>query len=145
MKSLKQLQAEEAKRAKEIKLLEKKLENLRKPHNTYPFRCRKCGLAFKHSEVGYKDWEVVEVVEKNMPMGDYDIREDFVEKSLACCPKCGHNFGVKVCYPKLIRSTKTYSRWDDDRPDLVEPYSKCINPKIRKVMPEMVRFMKANR
>lgn len=56
MKSLKQLQAAESKRNREIKLLEKKLENLRKrkPHNSYPFRCRKCTLAFKHSEVGYK-------------------------------------------------------------------------------------------
>ena len=145
MKSLKQLQAAEAKRAKEIRLLEKKLENLRKrkPHNRYPFRCRKCGLAFKHSEVGYKDWEVVVVHQDCMPMGEYDIREDFERQSLACCPKCGHNFGIQVCYPNWIRSTKTYGRWED-RPDFVEPYEKCLDKKIRKVTPEMVKYMKEN-
>lgn len=145
MKSLKQLQAEEAKRAKEIELLEKKLENLRKrkPHNSYPFRCRKCRLAFKHSEVGYKDWEVVVVKQRCLPMGDYDIKQVVEEQSLACCPKCGHNFGVKVDYSYPIRSTKTYSRWED-KPDFVEPYEKCLDKKIRKVTPEMVKYMKGH-
>ena len=143
MKPLKQVEAAEAKRKKEIKLLEKKLENLRRTHNTYPFRCRKCGLAFKHSEVGYKNWEVVVVKQQCQPMGEYDIRQDVEEQSLACCPKCGHNFGVKVDYSYPIRSTKTYSRWED-KPDFVVPYTKCINKKIRKVTPEMVRYMKGH-
>ena len=57
---------------KKFEAAKKKAEKIQRewPHM---FRCKKCGIAFKISELGYKDWEVRRTKQECQPMGEYDI------------------------------------------------------------------------
>lgn len=43
------------------------------------FRYKKCGIAFKVSELGYKDWEVRRTEQECQPMGEYETWDKFEE------------------------------------------------------------------
>lgn len=105
------------------------------------FRCKKCGIAFKVSELGYKDWEVRRTEQECQPMGEYDMWQEVERQHLACCPKCGHDFNVEVWHSDYIGSTPRYSRWED-KPELKECYKKSLGGKIMKVDSDMVKYIK---
>ena len=142
-KKIKEIEAEEAgikkaeaKLKKQKAALDKKSLKLRE----WRFRCKKCGLAFTSSEIGYKDWEVRRTKMKCQPMGDYDMWQVVETQHLACCPKCGHDFDVKVCHSDFINSTPYYSRWEE-KPELKDEYKRLVNKKIHKVDEAMVKYM----
>lgn len=128
-------------------MLKKNLHVLKKHeekiHNEWPskFRCKKCGLAFKPNELGYKDWEVRKTKQECQPMGEYDIWQVVYHEHLACCPKCGHDFNVKVDSSEYISSTPRYSRWED-KPELTECYKKCLSKRIKKLDSNMIKYIK---
>lgn len=142
MKPLKQVEAAEAKRKKEIKLLEKKLETLRRTPNTNPFRCRKCGIAYKHNEIGFKKYRRRVTKMEYVGVGDYDVHQVEFYEYLGCCPKCGYNFGVKVDYDEHICSTACYDRHQDDKPGFQPEFCKCVSSEIKKVDEHQIRYMK---
>lgn len=145
MKKLKDIEAEQNKISSEISELEKQLkklnEKLGKLANGWKFKCKKCGLAFRPNEIGYRDWEVRRTKMDCQPMGEYDIWQVVEKQHIACCPKCGKDFGVKAYYSDCISSTPRYSRWDD-KPEMAECYKKLVDKKIHKVDKTMVKYMK---
>ena len=68
-------------------------------------------------------------------------RQVVERQHLACCPKCGHDFNVKVWHSDYVDSTPRYSRWED-KPELKEFSKKSLNRKIMKVDPDMVKYIK---
>ena len=125
---------------KKFEAAKKKIEEImRKWPRT--FHCKKCRLAFKINELGYRDWEVRRTEQESKPMGEYDIWQVVERQHLACCPKCGHDFNVKVWHSDYVDSTPRYSRWED-KPELKECYKKSLNRKIMKVDPDMVKYIK---
>lgn len=142
-KTIKEIAAEEAKLKKEEEKLKKAKAALDKKFSSlgaWKYRCKKCGLAFKPGELGYKDWEVRRTKQECQPMGEYDLWQVVERQHLACCPKCGHDFGVKVSYSDFISSTPRYSRWEE-KPELEEDYKKPVSKKIYKVDKDMVKYM----
>ena len=125
---------------KKLKAAEKKLEKL---IMDYPrsFRCKKCKLAFEVSELGYREYEVRRTEQECQPMGEFDVWQVVERQKLACCPKCGKDFNVKVDYSEYIDSTPRYSRWEKQS-ELKKPYKKRLNSKIRKVDAGMVKYIK---
>ena len=147
MKKLTEITSAKRKAESEIKKLEKHLEAARKKRNAisrqFPFVCRKCGIAYSIGEVGYKVYRTRCDHMDCQPMGDYDVRQDVYRQELACCPKCGHNFGKKVSPDEWIEETKTYGRWDDrPRADFKPCGTVCIDTKIRKVKKCHIAFLK---
>lgn len=144
MKKVGILLGERGKIEKSIALLEKKLEAEKKKAVTirtrYPFVCKHCGLAFRHSEVGYKVYESRKEHQTCLPMGEYDIYQYVVREELACCPKCGHNFKARVWYDRVIKQTRTYGRWDE-KPDFQRCYTKCISKRIMKMDEDRKKFL----
>lgn len=142
-KTIKEIAAEEAKLKKEEEKLKKAkaaLDKKLKSLGAWKYRCKKCGLAFKPGELGYKDWEVRRTKMKCQPMGDYDIWQVVETQHLACCPKCGHDFGVRVYHSDFINSTPYYSRWEE-KPELKDDYKRLVDKKIYKVDKAMVKYM----
>ena len=146
-KSLDEIDKAEKAAKAELEAAQKKFEAAKKKAEKilreWPrmFRCKKCGVAFKISELGYKDWEVRKTERKCQPMGEYDIWQVVERQHLACCPKCGHDFNVKVWYSDYVSSTPRYSRWED-KPELKECYKKSLGRKIMKVDSGMVKYIK---
>ena len=58
----------------------------------------------------------------------------FCEQSSIVCR------GIQVWYSDFLSSTPHYSRWED-KPDFQRNYKKPVGKKIRKVTPEMVKYM----
>ena len=146
-KSLDEINKAEKAAKAELEAAKKKFEAAKKKAektlHEWPsmFRCKKCGIAFKISELGYKDWKVRRTEQEFQPMGEYDIWQVVERQHLACCPKCGHNFNVKVWHSDYVGSTPRYSRWED-KPELKECYKKRLGGKIMKVDSDMVKYIK---
>lgn len=129
--------------AKKLLLAKKKLEKISDewPKN---FRCKKCGLAFKVKELGYKTYEILRHDMNSQYGGDYDIRQVKERKYSACCPICGKDFNVEAAPRDFLGSTATYSRWEN-KPDFQEPYTKCTSRKIDKVDSYMVKHINSRK
>ena len=144
MKDLKKLKSEIAQVERQRKAAKEALSKLDKKSAALSaqsrFSCKKCGLAFRDRELGYRDWEVLRTKQHCLPMGDYDIWQVAETQHIACCPKCGKDFGIQVWYSDSLSSTPHYSRWED-KPDFQKEYKKPVDKKIRKVTPEMVKYM----
>lgn len=147
MKKLIKITSAKRKAESEIKKLEKQIEVARERHNSisrqYPFVCRKCGIAYSIGEIGYKVYHTRREHMECQPMGDYDISQAVYRQELACCPKCGHNFGRNVWPDEWLEGTKTYGRWDDrPRADFKPCGTICIDKKIRKITKAQIAFLK---
>jgi hypothetical protein len=144
MKDLKKLKLEIAQVERQLKAAKEALSKLystRKAlHAQSRFSCKKCGLAFRDKELGYRDWEVLRTKLRYLPMGDYDTWQVEETQHIACCPKCGKDFGIPVWYSDYSSSTPHYSRWED-KPDFQKEYKKPVDKKIRKVTPKMVKYL----
>ena len=149
-KKLKEIVVTEKAAHKEVEAAKKKLALAeKKEHKLWAewpksFRCKKCGLAFKVNELGYKEYEVLRTVMKCQYGGEYDIKQVKERKYSACCPVCGKDFKVEAASTVYLGSTKTYSRWED-KPDFQQPYSKCMSKKIEKVDAYMVKHINSRR
>ena len=77
MKDLKKLKSEIAQVERHRKAAKEALSKLDKKSAALSaqsrFSCKKCGLAFRDRELGYRDWEVLRTKQHCLPMGDYDI------------------------------------------------------------------------
>lgn len=125
---------------KKVEAAKKKVEKIMRKWPCI-FHCKKCGLAFEVGELGYREYEVRMTKQECQPMGEYDIWQVVERQRLACCPKCGKDFDVKVGYSEYVDSTPHYSRWKD-KPELKECYKKSLGRKIMKVDPSMVKYIK---
>ena len=147
MKKLKDIKSAEDKADREIDKLEKRLKIARSKRDKiggrYPFRCKKCGLAYSLEEVGYRVFHTRKEEMHCMPMGEYDVRQYVVRQEIACCPKCGHNFKVNVWYDEILHSTRTYGRWDD-KPDFKPCGVEFADKKIKKIDKDRVEYFKRN-
>ena len=149
-KKLKEIAATEKAAHKEVEVAKKKLALAEKKEAKlwaeWPksFRCKKCGLAFKVNELGYKEYEVLRTDMECQYGGEYDIKQIKEREYSACCPVCGKDFKVEAAPTEYLDSTKTYSRWED-KPDFQQPYSKCISKKIEKVDAYMVKHINSRR
>lgn len=149
-KSLKDIAVAEAAADKAVAAATKKLllakKKLEKILNEWPeyFRCKKCGLAFKVKELGYKTYEILRNDMRCQYGGDYDIRQIKERKYSVCCPICGKDFKVEAAPPDFLGSTNTYSRWEN-KPDFQAPYTKCTSRKIKKVDSYMVKYINSRK
>lgn len=133
-----QMEREKADSQKRINRIAK---NLEKTRGGYPFRCKKCGLAFRVSEIGYKLYETIRNRQECQPMGDYDIWQEVSSEKLGCCPKCGFNFKVPVAKSEIVHVTERYGRWDGRRPDFKPVGSKCLSA-IRKLDKYCLQYLR---
>ena len=149
-KRLKEIEVEEKNAHKAVDAAKKKLEVAQKKETKlwaeWPksFRCKKCGLAFKVNELGYKKYEVLHTDMDCQYGGEYDIKQVKEHRYSACCPVCGKDFKVEAAHPEHIGSTRTYSRWED-KPDFSAPYEKCISKSIKKVDSYMVKHINSRK
>ena len=132
-----QMEKEKAESKKRIARIAK---NLGKTRRGYPFRCRKCGLAFRTSEIVYKVHETIRNRHDFQPMGDYDVWQETVHERLGCCPKCGKNFLIPVAEPEIIDITDRYGRYDNRTPNFKPVGSKCISA-IKKLDRSQIKYV----
>lgn len=111
------VQREKASLEKRIKELDGRLAKTRKG---YDFVCKKCGIALKKSECGYRMWKYGRTEQDCQPMGDYDIWQTVSQEARYCCPKCGHDFGESYGLYDTLAQTRRYGRWEDGRPNLFQ-------------------------
>ena len=117
MKSAAEVKESEDKIFKEIEKLDKKKAQLEKKLEkircTLPFRCKKCKTAYALKDVHVMDYEVRETHQDCQYGGEYDLWQEVLRKHIACCPKCGKSFNVRVAHDDFISETPKYSRWED--------------------------------
>ena len=68
-------------------------------------------------------------------------RQVVERQHLACCPKCGYAFNVKVWHLDYVDSIPHYSRLEN-KPELKECYKKSLNRKIMKIDSNMAKYIK---
>lgn len=149
-KRLTELTKEKAMLAKKLAVANRVVKSIKHKQDelesTWKFHCKKCGLAFKTNEIGYKDWKVRRTKQEFQPIGEYDVRQlvewQVVEtQHLACCPKCGKDFGEKVYYSDCNDCTPRYLRWEK-KPTFAKCYKRCISKKIHKISKQNLEYMK---
>lgn len=145
MKKTSEVKAEEAKIEKEIAKLEKQKsaleKKLSKMRTALPFQCKKCKMSYAMRDVHVMAYEVRETHQHSQYGGEYDMWQETRRREIACCPKCGKSFHVKVGYDDFLSETPHYSRWEE-KPELKEPYEKKIWDHSRPITSYQLKYLK---
>lgn len=126
-----------------ISKIESELDQLDNKYNDR-LTCKKCQTIYEPNEVGYKTYKARRTIQNCQYGGEYDIYQTLEYQYLACCPKCGKNFGIEVKMSDTIENTPTYSRYDGKVWNFKPESCVCVDKEIHKLDRYNIKVLKEN-